>query len=436
MLKIGGFMAKRIVVLSADAMVYEDLAYLKTLPNFKRCLEGGAEIKSVKSIYPSVTYPAHTTMASGTFPEKHGIVNNYELHPGDLAPPWYWFHDAVRVGDIFDAAKKAGLSTAGVFWPVTGNHPSIDYLIPEYWTQGKGDTMEAAFSRAGSKPDMIKLIAKYFPDIKERIHPSADYMVIGCACDIIRLYKPQLLMIHPANIDGARHDFGLFNAKVDKAIEETDTWIGRIMDALEDAGVHDETNFFLVSDHGQLDIDRAINVNVLLADWGLIRTDTKGNISGWDAYSLSSGMSAMVYLREKDNHRIYQKVHALLQHLCSEGIYGISRVFTEAEARAGEGLGGSFSFVLETDGYTSFGDDWKRPIVKNYDASDYRYGRATHGYLPDKGPQPLLVAKGPDIRNGVSLEKARLIDEAPTYAKILGVELPDAQGRVIEEILV
>jgi hypothetical protein len=167
----------------------------------------------------------------------------------------------------------------------------------------------------------------------------------------------------------------------------------------------------------------------------LIRTDKEGNITDWDAYSHSSGMSANVYLKDPSDHKIYQKVHALLQHLCSEGIYGISRVFTEPEARTGEGLGGSFSFVLETDGYTSFGDGWKRPIVKNLDASDYRYGRATHGYLPEKGPQPLLVAKGPDIRKGVTLEKAHLTDEAPTYAKILGVELPDAQGRVIEEIL-
>ena len=29
-----------------------------------------------------------------------------------------------------------------------------------------------------------------------------------------------------------------------------------------------------------------------------------------------------------------------------------------------------------------------------------------------------------------------IVDEAPTYAKILGVELPDADGRAIDEILI
>ncbi|MDR2617867.1 MAG: ectonucleotide pyrophosphatase/phosphodiesterase [Treponema sp.] len=428
-------MKQKIVVLSADAMVYEDLAYLKTLPNYKKYLSQGALIKSVRTIYPTVTYPAHVSMASGTRPAKHGVPGNYELHPGNLAPPWYWFHDAVKTTDIFDAARKARLSTASVFWPVTGNHPSIDYLIDEYWTQGPSDTIKAAFARSGSKPEMLEIISRYSSNIKERVHPSMDYLVIGCACDIIKQYKPDLLMIHPANIDGARHEYGLFNEKINKAIEDTDRWIGELMEALDYAGVREETNFFLVSDHGQLDITRVINLNVMLADKGLIRSDSKGNFSGWDAYCLSNGMSALVYLKEPDSPKVYTKTRDLLLHLCNEGIYGISRVFTEPEIRAQEGLGGSFSFVLETDGYTSFGDDWKRPIVKNFDASDYRYGRATHGYLPDKGPQPLLAARGPGIRDGVVLEKGRIIDEAPTYAKLLGLELPDAEGEAIGEIL-
>jgi predicted AlkP superfamily pyrophosphatase or phosphodiesterase len=263
-----------------------------------------------------------------------------------------------------------------------------------------------------------------------------DYLVADCAGDIIRQYKPELLMMHPANIDGARHEFGLFNEKVNSAIEETDRWIGQVMGALEDAGVREETNFFLISDHGQLDITRVININVVLADYGLIRYDEKaGTIISWDAYCLSGGMSALIYLKNPADPGVYQKTYALLRHLCGEGIYGVSRVFTESEIREAEGLGGDFSFVLETDGYTSFGDDWKRPIVKNFDSSDYRYGKATHGYLPDKGPQPVLIAKGPGIKNGVVLEKGRIIDEAPTFARLLGAELPDAQGSPIEAIL-
>jgi predicted AlkP superfamily pyrophosphatase or phosphodiesterase len=243
-------------------------------------------------------------------------------------------------------------------------------------------------------------------------------------------------MIHPANMDDYRHKYGTFNEYVTRGIEETDNFIGRLMKATEDAGTARETNFFLISDHGQMDITRSINVNVAFADYGLIRCDEKGQVLDWDAYSLSNGMSALVYLRDRDNHHLYEKTYALLRHLCSEGIYGIGRVFTEPEINASEHLGGDFSFVLETDGYTAFGDDWKRPIVKNLDLSDYRFGRATHGYLPDKGPQPMLIAKGPGIKNRAVLDKGDIIDAAPTFAKILGLTLPDADGTAIDEILI
>ena len=73
--------------------------------------------------------------------------------------------------------------------------------------------------------------------------------------------------------------------------------------------------------------------------------------------------------------------------------------------------------------------------MQNFDASDYRFGRATHGYMPDYGPQPVFVAKGPGIREGVALGRGRVIDEAPTFAALLGQEMPWADGQPIREIL-
>ena len=430
-------MKQRVIVLSADAMVYEDMEYFRTLPEYKKYLAGGAEVKNVRTIYPSVTYPVHVSIATGAWPCRHGVVSNTEFHPGVLSLPWNWFHTPVKIPDIFDAAKEAGLSTAGVFWPVTGKHPSIDNLIPEYWTQMKGETIKTAFKRAGCNPHMLSIIEKNFTrGTVERQHPVCDEFVINSACDIIRECKPDLLMIHPANFDDYRHKFGSFSDKTKQAARETASYVGRLMKAAEDAGIGREINFFLISDHGQIDITRSMNINVLLADYGLIRYDRDGKLLDWDAYVHSNGMSALVHLKDKNDKGLYEKTYSLLRHLCDEGIYGIGRVFTEAEAKSQEKLGGDFSFVLETDGYTAFGENWLRPLIKNLDLSDYRFGRATHGYLPDKGPQPMLVAKGPAIQKKVVLEKRDIIDEAPTFAKVLGLKLPHADGKPIDEILV
>ncbi|MDL2229814.1 alkaline phosphatase family protein, partial [Treponema sp. OttesenSCG-928-L16] len=168
-------MGQKIIVLSADAMVYEDTEFFKTLPNYQKYLAGGAEIKRVRSVYPTITYPAHATISTGAWPAKHGVFGNLEFHPGQLILPWNWFHSAVKCSDIFDAAKKKGLSTAGVFWPVTGSHPSIDYLIDEYWSQWEGDLPCDVFARSGSSPEMIEIIKKNFtPQTVQRQHPSCD----------------------------------------------------------------------------------------------------------------------------------------------------------------------------------------------------------------------------------------------------------------------
>ncbi len=51
--------------MSADALVVEDLKILETLPNYRRYVMGGARTKSMLSVYPSVTYAAHTSMITG-----------------------------------------------------------------------------------------------------------------------------------------------------------------------------------------------------------------------------------------------------------------------------------------------------------------------------------------------------------------------------------
>ena len=99
------------------------------------------------------------------------------------------------------------------------------------------------------------------------------------------------------------------------------------------------------------------------------------------------------------------------------------------------GLDGDFSFVLETDGYTSFSTDWNRPAVRPFDRNDFRYGHATHGYLPEKGPQPTFMAVGPSFRENEWLDSAAMIDAAPTFAALLGVPLPAADGKILQELL-
>ena len=431
-------MQSRVVVFSCDAMVAEDIEYLLKKDRFRELAKRAARVKTMKTIYPTVTYPCHTSMLTGCYPEKHGVASNMKYIPGQLKDvPWNWFADAIKTPDIFTAAKRAGLTTASVFWPVTGNHKHIDYNIPEYWPQGEGDTKRDCFLRAGTSKELWeKIVAPNIENVKIRTHPDTDEFIIKCCCDILKKYKPHLLMIHTGDVDAYRHGNGLFCEQVTRGVEDTERWLFDLINATKEAGTFEETNFFLVSDHGQLEIVRKINLNVIFAENGLIEADGSGNLSDWQAYCHSTGLSAQVMLKDPENKEIYEKTYALLNKLCFEGVYGIERVYTKEQAKCEEHLDGEFSFVLEGDGYTSFSEDWRRPLViSKVDASDYRYGKATHGHHPDKGPQPVLFAFGPDIKEGVLLDRRNTVDEAPTYAKILGAKMPWADGTPIKEIL-
>lgn len=435
-------MSEKLLVLSMDALVTEDLSYLQHKPNYKKLFAHAASAGKICTVYPSITYPAHTAIITGCRPGKHGVTDNNELKThGKPNGQWFIYADKIKTDDLFKAAKRAGKTTASVFWPVTGKHPAIDWLIDEcfpYWMPDVNP--QEMFHRLGSSPAVIDIIRRnlYRYPIQDRDISglqkwnTSDHFLTGCAAGIIRAFQPDLLMIHNCYPDSMRHRYGLFSPRTEEVLDQMDLWLGELIDALEETGTYDQTNFVLVSDHGQMDYARRVRLNTKFVRDGLIRLTEDGDVADWKLFSKSCGLSAYVYLKEPS---FFDEAYAYLKRLAEEGVWGFEKIRTAEEAERDYGLYGDFSFILETDGYTSFADIWTEPICSPIDYSDYRLGKATHGYEPEKGPQPVFVARGPAFKPDARIESARIIDEAPTFARILGTEVKDAEGRVLEELL-
>ena len=153
-------MNKRLLVISVDAMFAEDKQYLSTCPRFGRWLQHASGGVNTKSVYPTVTYPNHVAMDTGTYPDRNGIYTNYHFTTtGQSGKHWVWEGSFVKVDTIFDAAKKAGYTTANGFWPVTCyKTDAIDYHIPEYWLVNEGETVEQAFLDRGTSPEINEIV--------------------------------------------------------------------------------------------------------------------------------------------------------------------------------------------------------------------------------------------------------------------------------------
>src|SRR3974390_293513 len=123
------------------------------VPELRRFLKEGAYAEGVTGVVPTVTYPSHTTLMTGVWPAKHGILANAVFDPlGKNYQGWYWYAEDIRVPTLWDAAAAAGRTTASIQWPVTVG-AKITWDIPEYWRAGTSE--DAKLLRAVSTPGLL-----------------------------------------------------------------------------------------------------------------------------------------------------------------------------------------------------------------------------------------------------------------------------------------
>lgn len=431
---------KKLVVVSADALVYEDLETLKDTPVIGHMMREGAMVKRLRSVYPTLTYPNHTTMRTGNYVDRHGVVNNIQYTAGVKNPDWNFKNHIVKCRDIFDAAKEAGLSTAAVGWPVTGNHKNIDYLLDEVWPYGKEKQEDKqafldAMMDTGTPDWLLESCVVQHIDLRvPRRMPESSWFNTYVLCDIIRAYSPDLSMLHTGNIDGARHVYGVFNDSVTKNVLMLEDFMREIVSAVTATGSLYETDFVITADHGQIDTDRRVSPNVLLRNAGLIETDPDGSVTSWKAWSFESGTSAQVVinsaLSDDEKAQVKDKVFKLFMDKKEEGDCGFEDIYTKEYTEEEEHLSGDFDFVLETDGHTYFDNAWEGEYM-----NETGHVGGKHGHHPDKGPWTTFIGFGPSFRKGAVIDAAPITDTAPTYAAILGLDLPDTDGHALMGIL-
>lgn len=141
--------ADHVVLISIDGLrpeFYLDASW--PAPQIQQMAREGVHAEGVISVFPSVTYPSHTSMVTGALPARHGIMNNQPFDPNGQTGRWYWDEAAIAVPTLWDAARAAGAKTAAFSWPVTDGAP-IDYSVPEVWAL-QGDPL--APMRSGTTP--------------------------------------------------------------------------------------------------------------------------------------------------------------------------------------------------------------------------------------------------------------------------------------------
>ncbi len=421
--------AKYVILISIDGSrpdFYKENSW--GTPNLHQLKSAGVYADGARTVFPSVTYPSHTTIITGAMPATHGVYYNERFDPNGPGR-WYWEESLIKCPTLWDAVHKAGLTSAAVRWPVTVGAP-IDHNFPEIWPMEKnGDRMApvrdnttpAGFFEEIEKNATGKLSSDDFND---------DYLTVDentgrIAAYVIRTYKPNLTAVHLVCVDHYEHAEGRDGPMVKRAVSSADRAVGKILEAVQKAGIKDSTAIIITGDHGFVDIHTTICPNVWLAKDGLL--SKKDNKTEWRAIFHTSGASAFLHLKNKNDKKTLKEVRKVLANLPASK-RKLFRIVTPEELQE---RGADPDAVLALSPMQGIN------MSSDVEGDDIRAAHGgTHGYYPDfKEIQTGFIGSGAGFNKGQILPVIGLEDIAPIITQLLHLDFIAPDGILYPGIL-
>jgi predicted AlkP superfamily pyrophosphatase or phosphodiesterase len=360
-----------VVVVSLDGFRYDYARKYHADHLLALATEGASAPDGMLPPYPSITFPSHYTIATGLYPEHHGIVANSFYDPA--RKEIYSYRDTKSVADgtwyggtpLWVLAEQQGMRAASFFW--VGSEADIQGVRPTYYL-------------------------KFDPTIpnKKRVEQVLAWLHLPPE------QRPHMITLYFSDTDSAGHRFGPDSPEVAEAVHELDSEIGKLMDGIKESKL--PVDLIVLADHGMVEVKGA---PIHLDQYGL-KLDSFVQIVGSNIYPKSDNDAQKAYeaMRGKsDKFDVYRRsqVPAYLHF--------------DSNPREGDPV------VVPTGPYTiSALGDVRAPEHPP---------RGAHGYDATRMPEmkALFVAAGPDIRAGIKVEPFENVGVYPLIAKILGLDI-------------
>lgn len=336
----------------------------------------GVRAKALVPEFPTLTFPNHYSIATGLYPEHHGIVENSFWDP-DLKAS-FRFTNPVDAGDgrwwggtpLWVLAEQQGMRTAAYFW--VGTEASIRNTRPSYWY---------VYNSKTTMDNQIQQVTEWL--------------------NLPRAQRPHLILLYLSKVDHEGHLHGPEAPETRDAVKEVDAVLGRLFEQVKATGLL--VNIVVVSDHGMAQVTREIRF-----------TDDE-----FEGAKFSAG-TTMVDVYSKDPALI-DKLYARFQHKDPQiAVYRKSDI--PAALHYGDNNRIGDLVLIATS-----------PVRLRYDAPGGRPSgkvEGMHGYEVARVPEMkgIFYANGPAIKEGVILEEFQNIHVYPFVARILGLDAPKVDG--------
>ena len=408
----------------------------EAMPRLVQLGRRGVVFSAHHSVFPTVTRVNAASIATGAYPEGHGLLGNTVFFPavnatrgldtGSRANLEAIAHadgrllTAPSVGEILQRAGRKVLA-------VGSGSSGAAFLLNH--TVGKGAILHHEFTRP---PELAAHVletlgpppANAMPNAAQNRRAVDAYLTLGLA-----EIRAEVTLMWLSDPDTTAHTRGIGAAPTREALTLVDREIGRIEDTLKAKGLLDSTNLVVTSDHGFTTHTGTFDLGALVGPFVRPMPDGSPDIV------VAEG--AVHFRRGADAVRAAAIVAALQRRP------EVGAIFTRPGPRGGpEGVvPGTLSFgvarwnhprsaeILVSANWTSEKNE------AGYEGKTTQSGVAGHGSTSPYDIHIPLIAAGPDFRQGaVSDVPTSNVDLAPTLLRLMGLEAPPTMsGRAIEE---
>ena len=451
------------------------------LPNFARLFDEGAA-GTLESTRPANTALAWPAIATGVWPDKHGIYSFRRLGSD-------YRHRLNTAASVSRPALWEMVSPA-----ITGNVPVTYPASAIDGTMVTGMLTPEIDERSTHPPD--------FPDeLRERIPEYRVGLDWNAYRDRPREFRPALTsLLHTRKrlmrvLLDRQWRLGFFvytepdrlqHLLWDEAVlldhyKDLDAILGEVL-----AEADERTTIYVVSDHGFAPIDKYVYVNTILREQGFLHekeeTGTRGTLSrvgvtksrvrgllsraGIDDKTLVSLLPRSFVERVADEIPGGHELHDVDYTRTEAFVHGSGNLYVndadrfatgpvapaDREAKKNE-IAAALSAVTDPetgeellivhDGNELFPTDPESPDLVLEPAAGYKPSLGLSDSIvvsegvhdADHHPEGIFFAYGPDVAPGSSPTEAAVVDVTPTVLHGLGEAIPhDADGRVLAEI--
>ncbi|MGQ0540994.1 MAG: alkaline phosphatase family protein [Blastocatellia bacterium] len=364
-----------VILISIDGLRYDYLDKYQP-PTLNKLAKEGVRAKWMIPSFPTKTFPNHYTVATGLYPEHHGIIENNIWDFGttfslgkreEVQNSRWWLGEPIWV-----TAEKQGLRAGAFFFP--GTETEIVGKRPTFWKEYDGKIPNS---------DRVDQILKWI--------------------DLPRNQRPQIYTLYFSDVDDAGHGYGPDAEQTREAVLKVDESIMRLVDGMRARKIDKKVNVIITSDHGMAAVDQR---NAVVMD-DYLDSDLTERV-------LTTGEIWQIFPKSSETENIMNGLSKIIHATCWRKPDIPARLHYQSSPRIAP-------IVCSSD------EGWFMTTRERYEnqkkRADFNQTRGAHGYDNKyQSMQATFIAHGRAFKKGKIVEPFENIHVYELMCKILGLK--------------